>query len=69
VATDEWKGLRVALALLLVALTLPAQAQMKYVAPGKVPELGPDEGLVVMAMDSDMDLFRVRATWTCSGCA
>jgi len=62
VATDEWKGLRVALALLLVALTLQAQAQMKYVAPGKVPELGPDEGLVVMAMDSDMDLFRVRVT-------
>lgn len=44
----------------LCALSLAAQARIKAVDPGELPELAPDEGLVVVAVDSNVPLHDVR---------
>lgn len=52
--------LRGGLALLLVVFAGSAHASLRAVAPGELPELREDEGLVVVAVDTNMDLYRVR---------
>ena len=48
------------LALLLMACVVPqGHARMKAVAPGEVPELAADEGLVVVAVDTNVELQSV----------
>ncbi|MEJ1095121.1 MULTISPECIES: S9 family peptidase [unclassified Pseudoxanthomonas] len=37
-----------------------AQARMQRIDPGEIPELAPDEGLVLVAVDTDVDLYSVR---------
>lgn len=48
------------LALLLVFFAGSVEARLRAVAPGQVPELREDEGLVVVAVDTNVDLYRVR---------
>lgn len=58
-APRRWKGMRVALALVLGLAALRADA-FGRVDPGEQPELAPDEGLLVVAVDSDMPLGCIR---------
>jgi len=54
---------RVASALLLVCATLacaPLQARLHHVKPGQVPELEADEGLLVVGVDANMPISRVK---------
>jgi len=46
-------------ALCLWALPAPAWARMQRVDPGEIPKLAPDEGLVLMAVDTSFELERV----------
>ena len=43
-----------------VAVVAPAHARMKLVDPGEVPELDPDEGLVLVAVDTNVPLHSVK---------
>lgn len=54
---------RAAVALLLVCVSLacaPALARLHHVKPGKVPELEAGEGLLVVGVDTNMPISRVR---------
>jgi hypothetical protein len=44
----------------LCMFALSAQARMQRVDPGEIPDLAPDEGLVLVAVDTDIDLYSVR---------
>ena len=44
----------------LLALSLEAGARVRVVDPGEQPTLGPDEGLLLVAVDSNVDLNAVR---------
>ncbi|MBD7921630.1 alpha/beta hydrolase family protein [Xanthomonas bonasiae] len=48
------------LLLALCTLALPAWARMQEVKPGQTPQLAPDEGLVLVAVDTDVDLYGVE---------
>lgn len=52
-----WKG---GLALLLMVFAGSAEARLRAVAPGQVPELRENEGLVLVAIDTNVDLYRAR---------
>lgn len=56
------KGWARVVALVVVLATGHAQAQLRAVPPGEIPELRDNEGLVVVAVDTDIDLYRVRLT-------
>ena len=56
-----WKGCWLALALGLAAVGPVAAADL--VEPGEVPELGPDEGLVVVAFDSEVSIDHYLVDW------
>ncbi|KRG37804.1 hypothetical protein ARC20_16015 [Stenotrophomonas panacihumi] len=45
--------------LCVFAFVAPAMARMQLVKPGEVPVLAPDEGLVLMAVDTSQELARV----------
>ena len=51
---------RIFIILLLSLYTCAAQAWMRKVDPGEVPELGSDQGFLVMAVDSSLPLQSVR---------
>ncbi len=44
----------------MVLLSMPLQARLHHVKPGKIPELEAGEGLLVVGVDSNMPLSRVR---------
>lgn len=48
------------LAIALGLFAPDAWARMQRVDPGKLPDLAPDEGLVLVAVDTNTDLFSVR---------
>ncbi|MFZ5638677.1 MAG: alpha/beta hydrolase family protein [Pseudomonadota bacterium] len=54
------RKLAAVLAVLLLAAALPAQAIIREVDPGKLPKLDADEGLLVLAVDSNKPLRMVR---------
>jgi len=54
-----WKRGMAAL-LVMVAIAAGAPAQARLIKPGSVPVLKPDEGLLVVGIDSNMPLVRVK---------
>jgi dipeptidyl aminopeptidase/acylaminoacyl peptidase len=58
---NSWSRGWLGLALVLIGLTFSVQvAAMKRVDPGEIPQLRPDEGLLLVAVDSNIALESVR---------
>ena len=47
-------------AILVLSFTFPADARMRAVEPGEIPELAADEGLVLVAADTNVPLYSIR---------
>jgi dienelactone hydrolase len=60
VAAGARLGCRLAGWVLLCLLALPAWARMQEVKPGQTPQLAPDEGLVLVAVDTSVELQGVE---------
>lgn len=56
--TSHMRALCLALVILLLGFTASALARISTIKPGKAPELNADEGLLVVALDTDVHIDR-----------